>query len=504
MPSYGFTAAGFVVKPLAAILTDMQNQVLDTIDPAYDLSPDSPDGQFLGIVANQAASEWELLQVVVGQYNRQDAEGASLDNIGDITGTPRADASYSQIYMNLVVDPTMFTSFPYAPGTLIFNVAGSQSFTFANSSTITSAMLGGDTLANILFEATTVGPTASVNPGTLNQITQPVTGLLSGSNPIGLSQMGTNEELDSAYGPRQEADLGAEGSCTTSAVAAQLNELGAAQEPPVTLLATVLENTLNLPQTIDGVLLPPHTYAPYVYAPDDPDWLFTPLGGTADVVNGLDTVTFTSPQTLGFQQLIAFASQPDVSYYVAAATTSSTSATLTTVYNGTSASSTTATTLGPGAPLIAAIIYANKPAGIVSFGTTGVEIEDPILGPQLQSYSVPIAKPLYISFRIAIRAGVTFSTVQAAVGAALVEASIAPTLGTGVPPVGQLTPGAPVIGSQLSAVIQEIPGVVDVQALTFDFIASPTNTAPLVVAATNVAVIPSDLSTLVITQGTLP
>jgi hypothetical protein len=45
---------------------------------------------------------------------------------------------------------------------------------------------------------------------------------------------------------------------------------------------------------------------------------------------------------------------------------------------------------------------------------------------------------------------------------------------------------------------------VDVQALAFDFIASPTNTAPLAVAATNVAVIPADLSTLVITQGTLP
>jgi uncharacterized phage protein gp47/JayE len=504
MASYGLTAAGFVTKPLAQILTDMQTQVLATIDPAYDLSPDSPDGQFLGIVANESASNWELLQVLYGQYNREDAEGAALDNLGDITGTPREGASYSQVYMNLVVDPTMFTSFPYAPGSLVFNVAGNQALTFANASTITSSMLAGDTLANILFQATIIGPTVTVNPGSLNQITNSVSGLLGGNNPTGLSQMGTNEELDSAYAPRQEADLFAEGSCTTSAVAAQLNELGAAQEPPVTLLATVLENTLNVPQTIEGVTLPPHTYAPYVYAPDDPDWLYTPLGGTVDVTNGSANITFSVPQTLAFNQLIAFASQPDVSYYVAAATSSSTTATLTQEYAGTSAGATTSVQLGPGAPLIAAIVYANKPAGIVSFGTTGVEVQDPILGPQLQSYSVPTPETLYISFRIAITAGLTFSTIAAAVGAALVAAAVAPTPGTGVPPIGQLSPGSPVIGSQLSAVIQSVLGVVDVQALTFGFTSSPTNTMPISVPATSVAIIPANLSSLSITQGTLP
>src|ERR1700727_2144990 len=102
MPAYGATPAGFVVKPLAAILGEMQAQVLANIDPAYDLSPQTPDGQILGIVANAAASNWELLQICYNQFNREDVEGAGLDNLGDLVGVPRAGETFSQIYVNLV------------------------------------------------------------------------------------------------------------------------------------------------------------------------------------------------------------------------------------------------------------------------------------------------------------------------------------------------------------------------------------------------------------------
>ena len=504
MPAYGSSAAGFVSKPLSAILSDMQNDVLATIDPAFDLSPDTPDGQMLGIVANQAAQGWELAQIAYNQFNREDVEGAGLDNIGDLTGSPRESGSFSQVYMNLTVDPGSFTAFPYASGSLLFNVAGSSSFTFTNAATITSAMLAGSTLANILFQASTIGPTSTVNPGTLTVITTPVTGLLSGTNPEGLSQMGNDAELDTAYAPRQEADLAAEGSCTMNATAAALNKLGAAQTPPVTLIVNVLENPENFSQVLDGVTVPAHRYAPYVYAPTNPDWLFVPLGGTAHVINGSATVTFSAPQSLAFGQLLSFDSQPDISYYAAAATSSSTTCTLTTEYNGTTTVAANATQLGIGAPLIAQVIYDNKPAGIKSFGTTGVDIDDPIFGPQLQSYSIPTEVPVYFAIQVAVRTGVTFSTVQAAIAAAMVAAAVAPTPGSGVPPVGQLAPGASVIGSQFTAICQNVPGVVDVQVMKFDITPSPTNTAPLSFPATQVPTIPADLSTLTITQGTLP
>ena len=502
MPAYGSTAAGYVTKPLSAILADMQAQVLATIDPAYDLSPDSPDGQMLGIVANAAASCEELVQVAYNQFNREDVEGAGADNLGDLTGTPREGGSYSQVYMNLVVNVGTFTSYPYAPGSLVFNVAGATSFTFSNANTITSAMLLGSTLPNILFQAVTIGPTATVQANTLTQITTPVTGLLGGTNPSALSQMGANAELDPAYVARQEADLAAEGSCTMSATAAALNVLGAAQQPPVTLVCNVLENTLNTPQLLDGVTVPAHSYAAYVYAPTNPQWLFTPLGGTVTVTNGSVTVTFSVAQTIPQGTLVAFSAQSDMSYTIAVGVVASTTATLTQAYNGTTNAGGTTNQLGAGAPLIAAVIYANKPAGIVSFGTTGVLVTDAILGPQLQSYSVPLAVPLYFSIQIAIAPGYTFANVAAAVVANIVTASTAQTPASGTPPVGQLAPGSPAIGSQFSSIAQDTPGVVDVQFMKFGIAPAPTNTLPISFPATQVpTIIAANVSVL---QGSLP
>ena len=129
MPAFGATSAGFVVMPLATILQGMQQQAWQTIDPALDLSASTPDGQMLAIVAAQAGSAWELLQIAYNQYNREDTEGAGLDNVGDLTGTPRAGASYTQVYCDVTVTTG---GAPYAPGALLASVVGSPTFTFSN------------------------------------------------------------------------------------------------------------------------------------------------------------------------------------------------------------------------------------------------------------------------------------------------------------------------------------------------------------------------------------
>ncbi len=155
---------------------------------------------------------------------------------------------------------------------------------------------------------------------------------------------------------------------------------------------------------------------------------------------------------------------------------------------------------------IAAAIYANKPAGISSYGTTSATVTDPILGSQSVNWTVPTAKPLFISATVAIRAGFVWANVEAAIQTAFVAAAVALTPANGVPPPGQLGPGLDVIQSQLSAVIQSVPGVYDVQALTFDFVASPSNTAPLVVDGFHVATLAAGTiaTNVVLTQGTFP
>ena len=439
MPSYGATPAGFVVKPLANILADMQAQILANVDPQFNLSPATPDGQILGIVAAAAASNWELLQICFNQFNREDVEGAGLDNLGDLIGVPREDATFAQIYLSLVFGASAPAT-TLAVGALVVSVAGNAALTFQNAAPV--VLTGGaQSFPAVLFQAQTSGPTPTINPGTLTVIAQPVTGWTSVTNGANaLSQVGTTAELDDAYGPRQAQDVAAEGSCSAAATAAALNELGAAQTPPVNLSATVLENTGNISATIAGVVMPPHTYCPVIYD-----------GGTG----------WATGSTNGI----------------------------------------------PNASLIAAVIYANKPGGITSYGTTSYTIQDPILGAKTVSWILPTQVPLYFAITVTPRPNVaSFAQLVIAIQQALVQAAVAVTPASGVPPFGQLVPGAPAVGAQFEAVIMGVSGVFDVKALAFDVVASPTNTSPLTAPSSEVYTVAqgTDAANILVIQGSYP
>jgi hypothetical protein len=320
----------------------------------------------------------------------------------------------------------------YPAGAFTANVAGNPSLTFSNASPVVLAG-GAQTLLGVVMQASSVGPTATINPSTLTVITTPVTGWTSITNPTAQSQIGAFSELDAAYLPRQAQNLAAQGSCTAPATGAALRALGSAQTPPQTLSVSVLENRTNAPLVVSGILMPANTYAPVIYD-----------GGTG---------------------------------WAAANPT-----------------------------LIAASIYANKPAGITSTGSTSSVIADPFLGNQSVFWTLPSSLPLFISVTVVPLSGIVFANLVIAIQSALVAAAVAPTTSSGIPPVGQLVPGAAVIGSQLETVIQNVPGVTDVQAITFGFSASPVNTLPLSLTASQVAtLLASTIATnVIVTQGVGP
>lgn len=505
MPAYGVTQAGFAVKPLSAILSGMQASVLGVFGQDYDLSPSTPDGQMLGILANEYSALWEIFGACWNQFNRADAEGASLDVLGDLVGIPRESQSYTQVYANVTLDPAHA---PYAAGALVANIAGLAAQTFTNEGTISAAMISGGVALGILFQSTVIGPTPTVNPGTLTAITTPVTGWTAITNPNVQSQLGASAELDAAYAVRQEVELAAEGTCNPSATAAAIQKLGAAQTPPVTLTVAVLENTTPTQQTVSGIILPPHTYAVFVYD-QGTGWVSgTPLAGTVSISNGSTAIAFSTAQTLAAGTQLIFTSQPNSVYTLSAAITAATAGVLTVAYSGTTNSASAVSIQGAGVPLIGQTIYANKPAGITPIGTTQVTVQDPVLGAQTVFLSAPNPKALYISATVVPRpgSGISFAQLTASIQNALVLAAVAQTPATGLPPPGQLAPGSAIVGAQLEAVIMGVPGVFDVQALTFDFVPSPTNTAPIVLPASVIAtLLQGTIATyVIITPGVYP
>lgn len=420
MPSYGVTAAGFVVKPYSAVLADLQAAFLANIDPGLDLSPTSPEGQMLAIIANAQAQLWELAATAYSTFNPQAAEGAALDNIGDLRGIPRDGESSTQVFCNLTWTDSGTV---HAIGALVANVDGSPALTFSNAVAVTS---NGGTTTGILFQAQSPGATPTINPNTLVDITIPISGWATVTNPFAQSQLGANEEGDAAYAARQDAELGANGACNLSATASALLALGAAQTPPVPLTVNVIENNGEEPLVVGSLTLPPHSFAVIVYDP---------------------TFTLTSAK-------------------------------------------------------IGAAVYANKPPGIATVGTTSVTVADPNLGNQTVLYTTPTAQPLYVVMTVAIRPNFVFTTVHDAIQVALEEAAIAITPPGGVAPVGQFLPGSPAVGSQIEAVVSGVPGVFDVQALTFGFAPTPTNTSVLVVDPTHIITIAT--ANITVTPGSYP
>lgn len=418
--SWGVTPAGFVLKPFSAILADKQAAFLANIDPGLDLSPTSPEGQMVTIDANADAELWELAQTAYNQSDPQEVEGQGADNIGDLRGIPRGGASFTQVFATLTWTDSGTV---HAVGTLVANVLGAPTLTFANAVAVTS---DGGTTAGILFQAQTVGSTPTINPNTLVEITAPVTGWSSITNPLAQSQLGANEETDAAYLARQDQELGVEGSNNASATAAALIALGEAQTPPIALTVNVLENRSDAPMTVGSLVLPPHSFGAIVYDP---------------------TATLTSAQ-------------------------------------------------------IGQVIYNNAPPGIPTVGNTSAIVADPVLGNQTVFYTVPTPEPLFVDVTVVIRPNFVFAGVQAAIQTALEEASVAPTPPGGLPPLGQFGPGTPAVGSQLEGVVMGVPGVFDLQALTFDFTSFPTNTAPKLVSPTAIVTIAPGNVTVI--PGTYP
>jgi hypothetical protein len=68
---YGVTPAGFVAQPIQSILADLQAAWTGTVDTTADLSPTTPEGQWLGILANRYAAIWALAEASWNAYNRQ-------------------------------------------------------------------------------------------------------------------------------------------------------------------------------------------------------------------------------------------------------------------------------------------------------------------------------------------------------------------------------------------------------------------------------------------------
>jgi hypothetical protein len=238
--TWGVKPAGFVAPNTQEILERIQIDQRTYIDPDWDTDPDGVEGQAAGIVAEQLAMCWEAGRVIHDSFNRANAEGSLLANVGTLTGTVlRAARPTSVVASCTLVAGTILVS-----GEALASVAGHPELVFTPSLVLYpdgyTAAVGG--AQNVTFVATVAGPTV-VSPGTLTVISGPVTGWTAVTN-VAMGTTGSLTEEDDDFRNRQESELYRSGSATAQAIATDMiYESATGTGVPGILDAWCLENT---------------------------------------------------------------------------------------------------------------------------------------------------------------------------------------------------------------------------------------------------------------------
>ena len=223
----GLTSSGFEVDTLSEIQGRIRGK-LELINPGFDFSADSPDGQLIDIMTYEIFLLWTQLGSVYQSYDPQVAQGAALRNIGTITGIPFGNAQRSYATVELTG-----TQGSVVPANSLFADADGNQFYVTHSTTIPN---------NTQVVCTIPGP-IPVTAGTITTIVTPVNGLTSIAQATD-GVIGTVAQTDQEYRNLRQATVMRNATSVGDLMQARLLETGVQQ-------ATVFNNTDVI--TVDGV-----------------------------------------------------------------------------------------------------------------------------------------------------------------------------------------------------------------------------------------------------------
>ena len=183
--------AGLTIPSLQDIIDYLTAGML-AIYPAANTNPNSPDGQWIALVAQATLDNYQLLAGVYASFDPSQATGTNLDRDCAYNGVVRDAGTYTQQLIAVTVTAAItlpgldfFPEFPYT----VQDAQGNQ------YQLITTTNLVSPGTQSLLFEASLIGPVQSAP----NTITVPVTilpGVTAVNNPTGPTTLGTNEETD--------------------------------------------------------------------------------------------------------------------------------------------------------------------------------------------------------------------------------------------------------------------------------------------------------------------
>ncbi|MFV3292281.1 baseplate J/gp47 family protein [Pseudomonas sp. NY11955] len=228
------TDHGITGTSLNDYLADINTRTL-AIDPDWNIDPDSPDGQRIGIEVEMLTN---LDEAVVAAYRSKDpdsATGEALRNIGKISGVPIRDATYSVASITIIG----------LAGTII--AAGSQVRSRIDNTTwlTTAAIIIGVSRAATGFVTCKTAGRVLAGPGELTIIGTPQPGWSSVTNLE--AAPGEDAESDADFRLRRNLSVARSGSNMVDNMTANVASVAG-----VTAVK-ILENSEDAPVDPDGI-----------------------------------------------------------------------------------------------------------------------------------------------------------------------------------------------------------------------------------------------------------
>jgi len=295
MSTPGLSSSGFYRKRLNEIISDLEDALKLAFGDNIDLSAQSGFGQFVGIMSEQLADEWQSQENIYNSQYPSTAQGNQLSNVVMYNGLTRLAASYSTI---ATVTLTGIS------GTLI--PAGSQASVTGTGKvfeTDSAATIGVGGTVVVSMTATETGA-IEASIGTLVNIDTPIYGWTAVNNTVA-AVAGRDVETD--------AELRVRRASSTLFTAQNLSDSLYAQLLQVDNVDDVLVFSNGTGGVVNGV--PAHNFLTVVRGGDDDDiaavvWTNTPQGIAS---YGTTTVSVTDAQ--GYSQDVKFTRPSPINIY---------------------------------------------------------------------------------------------------------------------------------------------------------------------------------------------
>ena len=247
--AFGLTSAGYTAPRAADFLTIIQNSMEAELGVTIDWEANSFLFHLTSVMAQQLGELGDGSQTIYDAWSRSNAQGLPLDDLGNIVGIPRIQATQSTADITLTGDAT-------SAGKIVTAGAIFEGGDPANPTarwlldtdvTLTGASGVAATATAVDFGATTAAATKIIT------IVTPFDGLASVTNAT--ASPGVPLEPDADYRLRQQSSLQITGGRGLNSIRANLEALDGVTA------AGVVDNVEGFAQTIEGILMDSHSIA---------------------------------------------------------------------------------------------------------------------------------------------------------------------------------------------------------------------------------------------------